>query len=198
VSASGAEGERARAPGESADEGERLWALAPRLRLLLQHLAGPALRRRVELEDLLQETFLRVWTAPGGLPVPEARDAALWRALVRVARQASVDAARASRARKRDARVERLVRSDWSRVGVRASELAAREWGPATRAAAAESEAALQRAFNALAPEHRRVIGLRQLEGLSAAAVARRMGRSESAVHSLYRRALLAWERGAR
>jgi len=41
------------------------------------------------------------------------------------------------------------------------------------------------------------VIGLRQFEGLSAAAAGRRMGRSEAAVHSLYRRALLAWEAGS-
>ena len=43
-------------------------------------------------------------------------------------------------------------------------------------------------------PDHRRVIGLRQFEGLSAAEVGQRLGRSESAVHSLYRRGLEAWE----
>ena len=38
------------------------------------------------------------------------------------------------------------------------------------------------------------MIGLRQFEGLSARATAQRMGRSETAVHSLYRRALAALE----
>jgi DNA-directed RNA polymerase specialized sigma24 family protein len=42
------------------------------------------------------------------------------------------------------------------------------------------------------------VIGLRQLEGLTAAEAGLRLGRSEVAVHSLYRRALEAWERAAR
>ena len=56
----------------------------------------------------------------------------------------------------------------------------------------------LERAFLELDPEHRRVIGARQFEGLSAAETARRMARSETAVHSLYRRALLAWEDATR
>ena len=50
----------------------------------------------------------------------------------------------------------------------------------------------------ALSAEHRRVLGLRQFEGLSAEQAARRMGRSATAVHSLYRRALLAWEQALR
>jgi DNA-directed RNA polymerase specialized sigma24 family protein len=48
-------------------------------------------------------------------------------------------------------------------------------------------------AYGRLSPDHRRVLGLRQFEGLDARAAARRMGRSESALHSLYRRALGAW-----
>jgi DNA-directed RNA polymerase specialized sigma24 family protein len=56
-----------------------------------------------------------------------------------------------------------------------------------------ETSQELLRAFLRLTPEHRRVIGLRQLEGLPAAQAARRLGRSETAVHSLFRRALQAW-----
>ena len=54
----------------------------------------------------------------------------------------------------------------------------------------------LARSFLALPPEHRRVLGLRQFEGLSAEEAAARMGRSAAAVHSLYRRALQAWQAG--
>ena len=54
-------------------------------------------------------------------------------------------------------------------------------------------EARLMRAFEQLTPEHRRVLGFRQFQGLSARETAVRMGRSETAVHSLYRRALQAW-----
>ena len=66
--------------------------------------------------------------------------------------------------------------------------------GPAwTRLEIDEVARELRARFDALPPEHRRVIGLRQFEGLSARDTARRMGRTEAAVHSLYRRALLAW-----
>jgi DNA-directed RNA polymerase specialized sigma24 family protein len=101
-----------------------------------------------------------------------------------------VDVARALRAKKRDGDEHSLDRSDWSRAGA----AGVRSPGPATAAAAAEESRALARRFLALAPEHRRVIGLRQFEGLSARETAARMGRTETAVHSLYRRALAAWE----
>ena len=177
--------------------GERLWSQAPRLRLLLTHLSGRAMRRRVELDDLVQETFLRALARPERLPPAEPGDAALARYLALLARHAAVDCARALRTRTRDARHDPLVLSAWSHAGVKASELAHAGSGPATKAAGAESARALERAFAGLAPEYRRVIGLRQLEGLSALETGRRMGRSESAVHSLYRRALLAWEEAA-
>ncbi len=179
--------------------GARLAAMEGRLRLLLDHLAGRALRARVDVEDLLQEVYLRALSRPERLPPPEPGEAALQRYLVRVARNAVIDAARALRAAKRDGREQRLESSsaEASRSGagpgLRASRLAARTAGPLTRLALDEGLRRIQARFAALAPEHRRVIGLRQFEGLSARETARRMGRSESAVHSLYRRALLAW-----
>lgn len=168
--------------------GERLVAHERRLRLLLLHLMGSALRARVEPEDVVQEVWLRALTAPGSLP---ADDDAVWRLIAHIARNTVVDLARAARAHKRTAVHEPLLRSSWTRAGAR--EPAADTAGPATRLLHAEQQRDLEAAFDRLAPEHRRVIGLRQFEGLSAAAAAERMGRSESAVHSLFRRALLAW-----
>jgi DNA-directed RNA polymerase specialized sigma24 family protein len=240
-------GDRA-ADGAAGGTGDRLAAQAARLRLLLRHLAGPALRERVDLDDLVQETFLRVLAAPRGLPqaaiaglpratqgalpdaarsgVPPATsagDADLWRLLVHVARHVVVDVARAARAAKRgglaggphgdspggvrrtsDDALARsgatpsgaatLSRAAWSRVGPGASRIAADTAGPATRAMGHELGTRLEAAFATLSAEHRRVLGLRQLQGLSAEDAGARMGRSASAVHSLYRRALLAWE----
>lgn len=173
------------------DPGARLAALAPRLALLVQHLAGRSVRRRVELEDLVQETFVRALTLPAGLP---AGDVELWRLLTVLARHSVIDCARAIRAQRRDGHVVRLTRAEWSASGVHESAVAARTAGASTRAALVDETTRLRAAFDALAPEHRRVLGLRQFEGLSARETAQRMGRSETAVHSLYRRALEAWE----
>lgn len=176
--------------------GARLWDLEPRLSLLVEYLAGSALRRRVEPSDLVQETFVRALAPGTRLPAAEEGEEALFRWLARLARHVVVDAARAARAARRDGAPLRLERSSWSRVGVGESSLAAPLPGPRTAAAGREAGERAQEAFLALAPEHRRVLALRRLEGLSAAETAARMGRSEAAVHSLFRRALEAFERG--
>ena len=64
------------------------------MRLVLAHLAGSAVRRRIEIDDLLQEVYLRALTASGGLPAPEPGEGALRRFLNRIARHVVIDAAR--------------------------------------------------------------------------------------------------------
>ncbi len=186
-----AQGNSAKGGDPGAEAGQRLAAQERRLRLLLAHLAGRAVRARVELEDLVQEVFLRALASPHGLPEPADDEGPLWRVLTVVARQVVIDVARALRAHKRAGTPAPLARSEWSRAPAVAS---TREAGPSTLAAGAETSRALARAFLELAPEHRRVLGLRQFAGLSARETAARMGRSETAVHSLYRRALGAWQ----
>jgi len=172
----------------------RLAECGPRLRLVLAHMAGPRLRAHVELDDLAQETMLRALSSANA-PVDEAE---LWRWLVAIARHVAIDAARALRARRHATNSVRLERADWSRIGMRESRVAARGPGASTLVAAHEDEGRLLQAFARLSPEHRRVIGLRQFEGLSAAEAAVRLHRTETAVHSLYRRALLAWDAAAK
>ncbi len=171
-------------------DGDRLMSQASRLRLLMMHLASPAVRARVPVDDLVQETFLRV-LATGTLP---EGDQDFSRYLVAVARHAVIDAVRALRAGKRSAPEVRLAHSDWSVAGVRASQLVQGTAGPATLVEQADADHQVRLAFASLETDHRRVIGFRQFQGLSAADTAPRMGRSETAVHSLYRRALAAWE----
>ncbi len=171
-------------------DGFRLGRHERRLRLLVLHLSSRSLRARADPDDIVQEIYVRAWSAPSGLPADDGEgDLELWRFLAHIARNTVIDIARAARAQKRGGTVERLARSDWTRSSDPRAETA----GPLTRAMAAETQGELEAAFDRLDPEHRRVIGLRQFEGLSAADTAERMGRSESAVHSLYRRALAAW-----
>jgi RNA polymerase sigma-70 factor (ECF subfamily) len=176
----------------------RLAALLPRLRWVALHCAGRALLRRLELDDLVQEALLRAWTAGEHWPEYEAGDSALARWLAVMLRRVTVDAARAGRAKKRDGGTLRLELSDFSASQGVPRELAAVTAGPATRVQAGETRAELEAAFQRLSGEHRRVLALRQFEGLSAAEVGRRLGKGEAAVHSLYRRALQAWESEAR
>ncbi len=182
-----------------AADGERLASQGGRLRLLLAHLAGRAIRQRVELDDLVQEVYVRALTAARGLPPEEAGELALWRFLVRLARNTVIDAARSIRAVKRSGRTLPLAhsaQSSWNHGGPRAEEVLAKTAGPLTRVTASEAGDRIRERFEALLPEHRRVIGLRQFEGLSARESGLRMGRSEAAIHSLYRRALVAWHPG--
>lgn len=170
------------------EAGARLARWDRRLRMVLLHLAGPAVRARVDADDLVQEVYLRALSRPEAWPED---DAALGRYLTAIARHVVVDVVRAARAAKRDGRVETLDRDTWTRAGATPAAVTA---GPATRASGGEVSRRMAQAFLALSPEHRRVIGLRQFEGLSARETAARMGRGETAVHSLYRRALGAWE----
>lgn len=186
-------------PPSGGGTGERLASHGGRLRLLLSHLAGRAIRQRIELDDLVQEVYVRALTAGRGLPPFEEGDLALWRFLVRLARNTVIDAARSIRAAKRSGRTLPLAHSsesEWNSRGPRAGEILANTAGPLTKVTASEAGDLLRQAYESLLPEHRRVIGFRQFEGLSARETARRMGRSESAIHSLYRRALAAWHPG--
>lgn len=178
--------------------GGRLAEQAGWLLLLLAHLAGRRVRQRVATEDLVQEVFLRAVIAAEHVPPADLGPPALRRFLTVLARRAVLDLARALRTARRDGREVRLVHADASASGVRADDLALSASGPATAAAMAEARSRTQRAFESLSPTYRRVIGLRQLQGLSAAETGRRMGRSAAAVHSLYRRALTAWSDAAR
>lgn len=170
----------------------RLYALDGRLRLMFEHLLSPAMRARVEPDDLAQEVWLRLISRPGRVPPPDQGDEALWAYVRAVARNTVVDLARHMRAARRDGKLQTLDRSTWSNHPD--LQLPAGGPGPATQAVGAEAGERLVAAFGGLDPEHRRVIGLRQFEGLDARATAARMGRSETAVHSLYRRALAAWD----
>ncbi len=143
--------------------------------------------------DLVQEVFLRALATSSEVPSAEPGEAPLRRWLDRLARNVVVDVARALRAAKRDGLEMPLARSDWSRAGIGESRNPFAGPGPSTRAQGAETERRLVESYRALDPDHRRVLGLRQFQGLSAAETGRRMGRSEAAVHSLYRRALQAW-----
>lgn len=161
----------------------RLRAIEPRLLLFAAHRLGPALGRATEPADLVQETYVRLLGVE--LPPPSDDETELLTLARHLCRNAIVDLVRTLRAAKRDGGARPLP-TGWSQPG--------HAPGPRTQAQIRETERDWLGAYRRLAPEHRRVLGLRQFEGLSARETAARMGRSEAAVHSLFRRALQAWE----
>ena len=180
-------------------QGGRLMALENRLRFLVNHLAGRVILARTEVDDLIQEVFLRAVTRPDSLPRYGPGDPELYALLAQISRNVVIDVARSIRAAKRDGRTMPLVRADWSQVqGAAESQIISLGPGPATHVAEAEAHAKMLEAYRQLDSDHRRVIGLRQFEGKTAKQAGARMGRSETAIHSLYRRALEAWDQAAR
>ena len=169
-----------------------LTLLSGRLELLIAHLASPAVRRRIGVEDLTQDTILELLSSASASAL---RGEELWRYARSVARSTVIDAARRLRHAPRRAASLAGPGSALGSTGAGSvlSAQPAHGPGPGTLAAGHEDHARLRAAFDALPPEQRRVVGLRRFEGLSAAEAAARMGRTETAVHSLFRRALAAW-----
>lgn len=132
---------------------------------------------RHRAEDLVSETFARILV---GLPHFRGQSAyGTW--ILRIAMNVAIDWTTRGRARR-----ERPLEEG-------ASEPAEREalGGPA-RAEAGERDELVRRAVSALGPEHRMLLSLVALEGVSQAAAAELLGIPEGTVWSRYARARLA------
>lgn len=140
---------------------------------------GPDLRARMDPEDILQDVAIEAIHSWDTLSDPD--NAGAWlvtlarRKVARILRDQVGVAAR-------DPRRERAMKTDLP--------LADRRSGPVTAADRQDRLALLEQALERLSDDHREVILLTRIEGLSAKEVAERMGRSENAVHLLLSRAL--------
>ncbi len=152
-----------------------------RLLAFLQMHMRAALTRRVQPEDVLQETLLEAARKLDGFE-PEG-PASFYRWLVRIARFKVSEAERAWAARKRA--LETPLDGDPVQERTGASGLAVR----------AERAGRLREALEGLAQAQGEAIRLRYLEGLSTAETAERMERSEAAVKSVLSRGFEALRR---
>jgi len=140
---------------------------------------GPELRARLDPEDVLQEVAIEAMASWHTLE--DSKNAGAWlvvlakRKVARVLRDQVGVAAR-------DPRRERAIRTDFA--------LADGRTGPVTAADRQDRLLALEKALQKLSPDHREVILLTRIEGLSAREVGERMGRTENAVNLLLGRAL--------
>jgi RNA polymerase sigma-70 factor, ECF subfamily len=140
---------------------------------------GPDLRVRMDPEDVLQDVAIEAMNSWHTLSAPE--NAGPW--LVTLARR---KVARILRdhvgTASRDPRREHSMKTDIP--------IADRRSGPVTAADRKDRLELLEQAMTRLSDDHREVILLTRIEGLSASEVGERMSRSENAVHLLLSRAL--------
>lgn len=147
----------------------------PRLAGLVRERLGELPRQRVEVDDVLQETFLRAFRSLDRF-TPSGRDS-LFRWLSGIA----VNIIR-----------EESKRAERSPAAQSSMECPARDASGLTILRREERFQRLEAALERLPPDYRRVIQLTRIEKLPPDEVARRMSRSRQAVRNLLLRALTA------
>jgi RNA polymerase sigma-70 factor (ECF subfamily) len=156
----------------------------PRLAVLVRYKLSESLRERVEVDDILQETFLIASKDIAGFTYRSPGSFMSW--LSCIADHVIVDESRAQERQKR--RVKELVpfRSLSNPCGPEPVDLTT----PSRILAQKESAERLLARLDALPPDYREAILLAKLECLSSTEMAKRLGRSREAVAVLLCRAL--------
>lgn len=156
----------------------------PRLAVLIHHRLGAELRRTADVDDLLQETFLKAFKEFGRFVYREPGSFFRW--LAAIADHTIADAARYQGRKKRHAE-ELLPLPSPSNPGVpepRDSNSPSRVFSERTRVER------LMNALEALPEDYRRVILLSKIEGFTTAEVADKLSKSREATALLLHRAL--------
>ena len=133
--------------------------LVEKYRQRVWRLAYNVLRDREEAWDVAQEAFVRAWQA-----LPNFRgQSAFYTWLFRIVMNVAADRARARAARGRAFGTERVPEEDWDRVMVDQPADAT----PDAAAAGAQQRARIERALATLSADHRRIVVLSDIEGLT-------------------------------
>ena len=140
--------------------------LVEKYRQRVWRLANNVLRDPEEAWDAAQEAFIRAYQA-----LPSFRgQSAFYTWLFRIAMNVATDRARQRAARGRAFGTERVPEEEWERVMIDQDET------PADRAARTEKRARIDQALTTLSEDHRAIIILSDLEGLSYREIAEVLG----------------------
>lgn len=156
----------------------------PRLAVLVHYKLSPEMRNRIELDDILQETFLEASRGVGNFTYRSPGSFMSW--LSRIADHVIIDAARQQGRRKRQAVEMVHFRSESNPAGPEPADTNT----PSRLFAQKESVRKLLERLNALPEDYRQVILLAKVEGLSTQEMAERLGKSREAVSLLLHRAI--------
>lgn len=155
-----------------------------RLAVLVYYRMSPELRGHMEVDDILQETFLAASRQMGEFTYQAPGSFMAW--LSRIAEHAIVDAARFQGRQKRDEGVNLRFRSESNPGGPEPADLET----PSRIFAREEQLRVLFERMKELSSEQREVILLAKFEGLSTQELSARMGKPREAVAMLLHRAL--------
>ena len=137
--------------------------LVEKYRQRVWRLAYNVLRDREEAWDVAQEAFIRAYQA---LPAFRGQSA-FYTWLFRIVMNVASDRARARVARGRAFGTERVPEEDWDRVMVDKPDKPAGEQAPDEAAASAQDRERITQALATLSAQHRDIIVLSDIEGLS-------------------------------
>ncbi|MBI4583296.1 MAG: sigma-70 family RNA polymerase sigma factor [Planctomycetes bacterium] len=159
--------------GDRAAFDQLMKTFGPRLESLVRLRLGSELRARVEVDDILQETLVQAFRSINSLRKPN--ESAFFQWLAGIANHVIWNEARHQERRPAVPYEDKAAANDPT---------------PSRILRRSERFDRLQEALNSLSPEHREVILLARIEGLSLAETAERMKRTQGAVAQLLWRAL--------
>jgi RNA polymerase sigma-70 factor (ECF subfamily) len=163
------------------------------LKLLARVQIDRHLQRRLSPSDLVQETFVKAWANFAQFRGQTEQELLAWlRSILVNAIKSAIE--RELRTGKRDARREVSLNERLTHLNRSVEQmdraLVSQISSPSVQAGRRETSAIVADHLAALPEHYREVIVLRNLEGVSFEEIATRMGRSSSAVRSLWVRAL--------
>ena len=176
--------------GDSSALGQLLERYQNYLTLLARVQIGRRIQGKLDVADVVQETFLGVHRAITQFRGNSEAQFLAWLRQILVGILAN-QVRHYFGTKRRDVRLERELQDDLDRSSVfLGSHLIAAQSSPSAQASRREQAVLLADAMEGLPGDYREVIILRQLEGLSFPDVARQMGRTEDSVKNLWARAL--------